>query len=85
VDRRLARSLAAFERRDTRKPGRPRREDGLRSEGMRYELRLTQRTALALDHIRTVMGIDGAASAVREAIEECARKVSVRTEIPSHG
>jgi len=82
--RTLPRLLLAFERRDQRKRGRPRDPSSLRSEGLRLEVRLTQRAQLAVDHIRQVLKVK-ASEVVRVALEEYARRLTVRTGNLSHG
>lgn len=75
VQRRLARLLAAFERRATPRPGRPRDPNSLRSEGVRLHVRLSAAATLALDHIRTRLKV-GQHEAIRLALVAAARGIT---------
>ena len=74
IEKWLRKCTDAFQKRDARKPGRPRNEHSLRSEGIRLEVRLTARATLALDHIRNVLKLNPA-DLIREHLEEVARKI----------
>ena len=75
--RTLRRLIVVFERRDDRRRGRPKDPASLRSEDMTLRVRLSQRAALALDHLRTVLGVPSDSEATRIALEEMARRLSV--------
>lgn len=79
VDEVVARLKAVMKAAEPKKRrGRPKEDDSLRSEGLRYELRLRPRTQAALDHIRVVLGTR-TDEMVRRAIEDIAHRITVRT------
>jgi hypothetical protein len=71
--RAMRRLLAAFEKRDERKRGRPANPDSLRAQGVALHVRLHRGATLAMDHIRVALSVSNQ-EAIRLALVYFARK-----------